>query len=304
MKVIAGIDGTERGDNAIVYACQLLSPGVDEVQFYYSPPHVLPFARLEPETMALAKESLVKAIFTKAAERLPDGLKPGTDSTIVGEKRAWDGILAAADDISAELIVVGAHSSTRRLQLFLGGTARKVAYNSNVPVLIVREKQEPIADSLRVLVLCDDEKDWRRAAKSLEKFTLPADSRVTLFHVVETLSDEDVAQFTHAAKESVPNSESLIKDYTSHVEAQRASSHQRMQQNREELPEIVQQAESKVVQGHVIDEVVREVRDAHIDLVVVGARRHNSVGRFLGSTTEALLTQCPCSLLIVHEPPG
>ncbi len=301
MKVLAGIDGTDRGDHAVAYACRILDAEKDDLWFYYSPPKVLPFTRLESGLTDLARDALTKAVFEKAEVQIPESLRPSVDARITGNEKPCDGILAGAKEVKADLIVIGAHSSSSRLTLFLGGSARSIAHRSEVPVLLVREKQESVDEGLRILVLCDQDDNWRQAALALSGFTWPRGSEVTLFHVVESMTEERVTQLAESSHPSIPNAASLIEEYQSSLSEQRAVRRQHLEGDRNDLPKIVKDASSKVVQGHVVDEVVREVRGQHIDLVVVGARRLGRVGRLLGSTTEALLSQCPCSLLIVHE---
>ena len=302
MKVLAGIDGTERGDHAVAYASRILDAKADDLWFYYSPPKRLPFSRLESGLTELAQNALANAIFDKAAEQLPTPITPSQESRIVGKEKPCDGILAAAKQIDAELIVIGAHSSSRRLRLFLGGTARNVAHRTDIPLLLVREKQASSREGMRVLVLCDEKEHWYRAASALDGLSWPDGTKLTLFHVIEAMSNESVEQLVESAHASVPNAAQLIDEYRSCLTDQLAIRQRQLRDSRDEsLPQLVREALCKVSQGHVVDEVLREVQNEDIDLVVVGARRLGRVERLLGSTTEALLSQCPCSLLIVPE---
>ena len=51
------------------------------------------------------------------------------------------------------------------------------------------------------------------------------------------------------------------------------------------------------------DEIIDKVKSADVDLLVLSSRKLGVIGRLLGSTTESLLSRCPCSLLIVHDQP-
>ncbi len=125
---------------------------------------------------------------------------------------------------------------------------------------------------------------------------------MTLFQVIEATSKENVERLVESAHASIPNAAGLIDEYKSCLTDQLAIRQRQLRDSRDaSLPQIVRDALCKVTQGHVVDEIVREVQNEDVDLVVVGARRLGRVERLLGSTTESLLFQCPCSLLIVPE---
>jgi nucleotide-binding universal stress UspA family protein len=67
---------------------------------------------------------------------------PGTRS-ILREGAAWEQILAAADEVGADLIVVGTHGRRGAVHAILGSVAERVARLSEIPVLIVRSRAAP-----------------------------------------------------------------------------------------------------------------------------------------------------------------
>jgi nucleotide-binding universal stress UspA family protein len=57
-----------------------------------------------------------------------------------------------------------------------------------------------------------------------------------------------------------------------------------------------------LVEGHAAQAIVERLRSQLYDLVIVGARRQGVMGRMLlGSTSFAVLSHAPCSVLIVRE---
>ena len=302
MKVLVGIDGTERSFHALNIAGQILSAEKDSVCLYFSPPQLKlkTSSDIAPDLPDLARTALADSVFEKAKERLGADFRPAIE-TIVGDNEPHEGILAAAENIRADLIVIGAHSTKRRLPLFLGGTARKIAHRSTVPVLLVRETKNPMDGGMKVMVACDDTDRWKETVQPLAQFTFPTDTETTLFHVIEVIDDDRMAQLAKHAHPSIPDAEALLEQYRASVSGRKSVEEKRLAEGRTALPTVIQNATTKVGYGHPLEAIVDEVRESNIDLVVIGARRLSIIGRLLGSTTEGLLVQCPCSLLVVHD---
>ncbi|MBB1489516.1 universal stress protein [Oceanospirillum sediminis] len=73
-------------------------------------------------------------------------LSEGQVKTLVREGKPWKEILKAADEIDADVIVMGIRSHSSVGQFLLGSTANKVMNNSKRPVLMV-----PLADQVSKL---------------------------------------------------------------------------------------------------------------------------------------------------------
>ena len=114
------------------------------------------------------------------------------------------------------------------------------------------------------------------------------------------LDDDHVAQLVEHVH-AVPNSAGMIEEYQTKVAERKAVKLETLAAGRDTMPALIRDASFEVAQGHVVETIIKKVRDDQIDLLVVGARRLGRIGRLLGSTTEGLLAQCPCSLLIVHD---
>ncbi len=126
MKVLVGIDGSQKSIDALRFATRLLEPAEDTVVLYYRPPevHISGEAELVPSIPTDLKQRLVADVFDKAREMLPSDFQARME-TIDGETRKpADGLLLAAEQIGADLMVVGADAKRRSLGPFLGGIAQ------------------------------------------------------------------------------------------------------------------------------------------------------------------------------------
>src|SRR5262249_8532296 len=104
MKVLFAVDGSEGSFDAVAQVAPLLDSGNDEVPLYCAPPAVKADSADE-QVLARARETLLEAVFSKARKRLPDALQ-GSARTIVGAGDARHGVVAAAEQSGAGLIVL------------------------------------------------------------------------------------------------------------------------------------------------------------------------------------------------------
>ncbi len=75
----------------------------------------------------------------------------------------------------------------------------------------------------------------------------------------------------------------------------------------EDLPPSFRCVPAELVEGHAASAILDKLKSEPYDLVIVGARRQGIIGRMLlGSTSYAILSHAPCSVLIVraHEQPS
>ena len=85
----------------------------DRALLYYSPPRIdlLTPTQLEPEVLERVHNSLTEAVFDAAQKCLPSSLLPQTQ-TIPGIQQPAHGLLVAAEESKADLVVVGARGAS------------------------------------------------------------------------------------------------------------------------------------------------------------------------------------------------
>jgi len=107
MRVLIAVDGSEGAFEAIDQIAPLLTDDRDEVAFYCSPPHVKLRSSTSRELLDAAQESFANSIFAEANKRLRTKRKKEA-ATILGHQDPRHGVLIAAQQWKADLIVVGA----------------------------------------------------------------------------------------------------------------------------------------------------------------------------------------------------
>lgn len=88
--------------------------------------------------MAAAQETAARAHAAVEALCQQGGAAVSLQARLIEDATAVNGILQAAEQAQADLIVMGSHGRTGLARLMLGSVANKVVAESPVPVLVVR----------------------------------------------------------------------------------------------------------------------------------------------------------------------
>jgi len=306
MKVLIGIDGSQGSQVALEQGAALLSPQRDEVCLYYSAPTVrLGASGSDAALRQRAREALADAVFADARKQLPTALAEQS-TTIVGEQSPAHGLLVAADEWRADMIVVGARGLGRLRRLLLGSVSGQIVQSATIPVLVARGGTEQSAGAAqRVLLCCDNSEASQHAAKFIEPFDFPAGTTGRVITVVESVFGGEVPPWLEEqARES--DEEAMAHVWAEEHEKQRQAKETSLIEYCDNLGEIFQGSKPIVVEGLPAEQILGAIHRESISLVVLGARGLSRWARLMmGSTSEKVLAHAPCSVLVVrqHEHP-
>lgn len=307
MKALIGVDGSKNALAAVRMAARLLSPERDQVGFYYSTPDVyINRSRAQHEELiARARHTLARAVFEEARAELPVLFRDDVH-TIAGVQKPRHGLLVAADEWRADLIVVGARGRGPIESLLVGSVATSVAHRATVPVLVVRPNgSRPSHRELRILLAIDSRSTTFPAAAFLARLTPPPGSKGYMMTVVESYFVGEMPDWLQSQPRS-PEVEAIAQEWISEHEESIKAWHEEIDEVRKQLPEVFQHAETIVAEGHPAEEILRVIEQKKIDIAIVGDRgRGTLVETILGHTSNEILLYAPCSVLLVkqHERP-
>jgi nucleotide-binding universal stress UspA family protein len=298
MRVLFAVDGSAHSFDAVGQVGQLLANGKDEVAFFCSPPEVrLQASPVSQEVVSRARQSLAASIHEEARKRLPSGLQDSAQQ-IVGTRDPRQGIVAAAEQWFAELIVVGARGLGRLDRMLLGSVSRAVVHAAKTPVWVARAKATAAAPR-HVLLACESPELARPAAELLAWFSWPAGSQCQALTVMFDLFGGRVPDWLRQQARS-PDVESMVRAWaTEHEEAMRSVS-ARMQNFVQSLPQGFPPCSPVVVEGDIASQILAAADRERSDLIVVGTHHKGFFSSaILGSTSEAVLNHAACSVLTV-----
>jgi nucleotide-binding universal stress UspA family protein len=304
MRVLMGVDGSPASFAAVQLAGRLLAEK-EEVIFYYSPPLVWVRAVADASGTAGGVQSyLCNAVFDKARQHLPVPLQKKVQ-TIEGTRDPRQGLLIAADECRADLIVIGARGSGPLKQPSVGSLARHVVHHATIPVLVVRGAVVPAPEPIRVLLASDGSELSQHASEVLGRFSWPSG---TIGQTITVLESSAQSQMPEWLAEQLDDQQlaALGMGRFARNEEDETRIRQEIARWHGTLPAIFQGHDPLVAAGHAGEQILRAIDAQRINLAVVGARRRGAVRRLLlGSTSEHMLAYAPCSVLIIrgHERP-
>lgn len=302
MRVLVGVDGSNCSLEAVRFVSKLLVPDRDTVRFFYSPPKVrTPVHRGvdDKELRDQVQTELATRIFARSIAELPEALQANVE-TMVGQKKAANGLLAAADEHRADLIVVGSHGTSVWERLTLGSVSRTVAHGARVPVLIVREQPEPARSERFRVLLASNQSDASCAAREfIHRFQWPENTSGEVLTAQETYSGQVPEWLAEELRAN--NEEASDFGIIQMVGEGRENAKAELESWCEDLPAPFQQNQPRMSEGPAARVILNTLKDEKFDLVVLGARQKDLLQRtFLGSTSDYVANHAPCSVLIVR----
>ncbi|MDH3688729.1 MAG: universal stress protein [Gammaproteobacteria bacterium] len=298
MKILVCVDGSDYASAGVELLRNFPFPESTEVTVLYVIEQEAPFAteesivnEREREVLRELRTSLqerAEEVVQHEAERLLSTGWAVRESTRTGELP--EAILSAADEIDADLIVIGARGFGERRYSGMGRVCKKVIKYAHRSVLVSRPKEILEDKRLRLLLAFDGSPAAKSAVKMLAGLPLAERVEITVLSVVTvatTLYSKDILErLSETWKEYVRCSQKELD--AAGVELEKATTN----------------VSTRLIDGgaNATDDIVEaaNIIDAH--LVVVGRTGKTRFKQFLlGSVSSEALEYSPCSVLVMIE---
>jgi nucleotide-binding universal stress UspA family protein len=299
MKAVVGIDGSENSFDAIVQACRMLDPERDCLALYCAMPHVQVGIPAAHDVAERGRAKLSQSILARAALHVPEAWK-GRFQRIVGADDPSRGILNTAQELAADLIVVGTHGLGGLGRLLVGSVSRKVVHGATAPVMVVRKRSRAKERAgLHVLLACESLETGRQLSTVLSRFTWPSGTVAEVVHIAPSIFGGAIPAWLDA-EARCPDVEETVKLWVRDHDNRLATARAEMQTLCGEHPSRFQTPPPTVVEGAPDMEILKVAQRQSSDLVVIGAKTSTPLGRLVGrSTCESVLNHAPCSVLVI-----
>lgn len=198
-----------------------------------------------------------------------------------------ESIIQTAEDVQADLIVMGHRGVTAAPAFLLGGVSQKVATYANCSVLICKGAVSVLD---RVLLAVDGSESSDKAVAFLAKIPFKPPLQVTLMTVwaPPSLTGDNSTTLEGVVS---PVGESSAK----------AKGEDFLQKEVEALQGGPYRVQADWKEGDPAAAILDSIERHESQMVVVGARGLKGIKRFLlGSVSQKVLTHAPCSVLIVR----
>jgi nucleotide-binding universal stress UspA family protein len=298
MKILVPVDGSKFSKAAVDFIASrtTLIGGSPEVELMNVQ---LP---IPVRAARVVGRDVVKSYYEEESER---ALKPslaalkkaGLDATstyAVGHP--GEEIAAAADRDKADLIVMGSHGHGALAGLVLGSVTNAVLAHTKKPILVVRAKEAPKGDSLKVGVAIDGSKYGRLAVRYVLKHRdlFGAAPSFILIHVVPDFAGAVMPDMAGIAMPAFTENE--IKAM------QKKAFDAALDPVRKLLGKVGVAAEEVCLVGNPGDELSAYAKKKKLDVLVMGSHGYGAFkSAVLGSTATRVAAHCETPVLLIRD---
>jgi nucleotide-binding universal stress UspA family protein len=302
LNVLLAFDGSAHALAAIDLVSDLFKPCVAAQTCAITAMTVMP-------TQHIGAHEQLDAALSQLRERLAqEGLHV---STLLKAGNPAASLIAYAEEIQANLIVVGARGRRAALGILLGGVAQQIVEYANCPVLVVRAPYRPVK---RVLAISDGSPHSLRMIDYLAPVCpkqeaggrrrcswLPADTQVSVLHILPPPISPEVAMraWTLGPESLYPAPVAPI-DTAALREEEQARGETILAEAKAIFTAASLPVQGVMREGDAAEEIMRYAAENEIDLIACGSRGLGAVaGWLLGSVSRKLVHYSDRSVLIV-----
>ena len=206
----------------------------------------------------------------------------------VSRLKAVEGIAEEIDNENYDMVVMRARRAIRFRKRLGEKLGRQVAADSPIPVLVVKESEEP--PELRRILICTGGKEPANLViEEGGKLAAASGAEVTLLHVTNPVPSMYTGM--EVIEETLP--ELLQTDTPTAKHLRDAAAY---------LAEHNIDAHLEVRQGDVIEEILTQAEEGDYDLIVMGAasRDNRLLEWMMGDVTRSLVNHASCAVLVVR----
>lgn len=280
MRILAATDFSTRSNRALRQAGLLAQPNNARLHIV----HVVDDDH--PEELIRMEKREAERLLHEQTGSMPE-LRGVQTSLMVVTGDPFDGILRAAADVNADLIVMGSHRKQLLLDIFVGTTIERVIRKGSFPVLMVNHEAQRRYDN--VVAPIDMEEASANALRIALSIGLISPDRATLLHAFSALA---------------PGQMSSISANQASIDSHVGSERQRVMS--ELAAFLVKNGFNRgrwslrVEEGGPMEIISRAVSDMRPDLLVMGTHGRSAfLKALIGSVTEEALRSLNVDILAV-----
>ena len=291
MKIVLATDGSEYSKEAAAFLTRFNWSGNDQISVVHAVCWI-PFQYDEEYYLNTLKE-IKQEIAPRILDATLDVLKPvqAKISVAIIEDPPEQGIVQAAADSHADMIVMGARGVKGLASFFVGSVTRKVAVTSPKSVLVVRPSAMG-PGSMKILFAADGSGYSCAAGALLSQIPIPDATEITIMHVIWPKFSDIPERFAAEINDRI-NEVAVIAR-----EKEVKESESIIAKAREQLTSRFKHVHTLTAVGDPSTELLRAAEIMHADLIVVGCRGLQGMKGMLGSVSRNVLAHARCSVLI------
>lgn len=243
---------------------------------------------------ASAKVDEARAIADRGAETLRK-LFPlwRVSAEAVADSPAW-AVIKRAREWDADLVVVGANGASdisRLERLALGSTSQKIVTEAACTVRVARSRERDVNRPIRLVIGLDGSDDSDRAIRTVAGRQWPTGTEVLLLTAID---DRLMTTIFEPPAQLLAWIEETDEDPLNWVGRMLADYRHQLESSGLKVKTIVNHGDPKSL-------LLDEATNWEADCIVLGARGHNLIERFLiGSVSTSITSRATCSVEVVR----
>lgn len=279
--ILVGIDVIERSNSVLKRALIVAKENAAQLSIVHvvRTPWLAVPSYFGAKDIAIDTKTIVKKIDKKVKALNVDKI---AYNIVVKEGEVDDILLYESTLLNADLIIIGAHSKKNKKKSTLGTIAQKVAYQSHLPVLVVKS---PVKETYKTIVAPTD---FQKESKKSILFAknIFSSAKFSLLNAFETLYLFE-GPYTYTI---------TVNDYSEFNKIAKTGSKRKM----ETFKKTVGIKKTNVIDGELDSksELVKYINKNNYDLTVVGSGGNRGMKVLLGSVANYLLRDVKSDILV------
>ncbi|MGH9823848.1 MAG: universal stress protein, partial [Blastocatellia bacterium] len=233
----------------------------------------------------------VSAMAADAAKKLKE-LFPAwkVDSKSCLGSPSWE-LVRTAEEVKADLIVVGSHGRSAMGRLILGSVSHRVVTEAHCPVRIARGRTNEEPSPVKIVLALDGSPGSEAVVESASKRFWKSGAKALLITACAAVSPTGVGRL-------IPPVTEMIREFN---QEERDSIQKMMDTAAQTLNEAGLSTATRIVEGDPKRLILQEAEAWQADCIFLGARGLSRLSRFLlGSVSTAVASRAHCSVEVVR----
>ncbi len=289
MRIVIATDGSECSEQAARFLTRFNFSSKDEIVVL----HVVSDIPYSDDYHAQIRH-VIKRVAPKILHATVAILKPLKANIVTHEEEGVpdEAIMRVAEDIKADLIVMGARGLKGLKSFLIGSVTRSVAINSPKPVLVTRPLKRRTRERMKVLFATDGSHTADSTAGLLTSLPFPEDTELLIMNVAWSAALDIPHRFALEIDERIK--EDLAKARTLELSQSRAIIDKAMPFLSGRFTDVKELSRG----GDPASEILLEAGKIEADLVAVGSRGLKGIRGMLGSVSRKVLAYSACPVLV------
>jgi len=278
-KILLAADFSNSTDNVVENAIGLAKTFQSKIALI----HVLPDDITNEKARLLLNDAAITQLELISDKIKEEGIE--TDNPILEYGNHFDKIIKTADNINANVIVIGAGEKTENDAFQLGTTAEKIIRKSTKPVWIVKNNS-PL-DIKNILCPVDFSTESKRALKNAIIMARRFNAELIILSVYEMIYSDSLK---------------LRLDWDEEIEYIKLEHEKEFNTFLEGFNLLDLKWDREIVKGLPSTEILKAISLYNSDLLIMGTTGKSGLNRIvMGSVTEKVIREVPCSFITIKS---